>query len=312
MRFPLSHLAESGKSSARFGGRANEGNLSRVCWRIADCWAAEKVNLSVLELACLVLVASICHLPAEEGPASSLYDKDGFRILGDSSAPATELAKPGALTLDSLLSTNLSASEKRTLESLQSTNAAVTNLSSSHAMADLDAKHRLFVGDILSFRVIEDEEKPELLIVKPSGDLDVPHIGRYHAAGKTCKALASELKTELEKEYYYQATVVLAIDSMVKSRGRIYLYGPVRGPGALDLPNDEDLTLSKAILRVGGFTDFANQHNVTLTRKSNGASESANTFIVDVAKILKKGATDTDVVLEDGDFIYVADRMFRF
>src|SRR5206468_5568681 len=83
----------------------------------------------------------------------------------------------------------------------------------------LDEKHKLAIGDRLSFRIEEDQEDPKPLTVTDSGDLELPYLGRFPAENKTCKELAREIKAELEKEYYYQATVIIAVDSMTKSRG---------------------------------------------------------------------------------------------
>ena len=126
-------------------------------------------------------------------------------------------------------------------------------------MDALDDKHQLAIGDRLSFRIVEDEENPKELVVTDSGELEVPYLGRFPAVGKSCKELAWALKGELEKEYYYQATVIVAVDLMAKSRGKVYLAGAVRLPGPHEIPSDEELTVSKAILRAGGFADFADK-----------------------------------------------------
>jgi protein involved in polysaccharide export with SLBB domain len=178
-------------------------------------------------------------------------------------------------------------------------------------MDALDDKHRLAVGDRVSFRIIQDEDEPRSMVITDSGDLDVPHIGRFPARGKTCRELATELKAELEKEYYYTATVILAVDLMARSRGRVWLVGPVRMPGPQDIPSDEVYTVSKAILRAGGFTDAADKRKVRITRKgAEGAADT--TTVVDVGEIIEKGRTQNDVVLEAGDLIYVPDRLIRF
>jgi len=176
-------------------------------------------------------------------------------------------------------------------------------------MESLDDKYRLAVGDRLSYRIIEDEEDPKPLPVTDSGDVEFPYIGRFAAVGKTCRELAYALKTELEKDYYYHATVVIAVDFMTKNRGKVYLIGPVRVPGPQDIPNDETLTLSKAILRAGGFSEFADMKSVKVTRKVAGADK---TFTVNVAEILEKGKTAGDISLEPGDFVYVPERGIRF
>ena len=82
----------------------------------------------------------------------------------------------------------------------------------------LNDKYRLVIGDQLSFRIVEDEEEPKTLIVTDSGEIQVPYLGRFSAVGKTCKELSLALKAELEKKYYYQATVVIAVDSKPRTR----------------------------------------------------------------------------------------------
>ena len=192
--------------------------------------------------------------------------------------------------------------------------AATTNVASTgstNSMDALDDKHRLAIGDRLSFRIIEDEEDPKPLFVTDSGDLEVPYLGRFPAVGKTCNELARDLKAELEKEYYYQASVIVAVDVMAKSRGKVYLVGPVRMPGPQEIPSDEVLTLSKAILRAGGFNDFADKHKVKVTRKATGGGPERS-FTVDVGQVLEKGRTESDLPLEAGDLIYVPERSIRF
>lgn len=192
---------------------------------------------------------------------------------------------------------------------------AATNLAAAtptNAMAALDEKHILAIGDRLSFRIVEDEEDPRALLVTDSGELEVPYLGRFAAAGKTCKELAVALKAELEKEYYYRATVIIAVDLMARSRGKVYLVGPVRMPGPQEIPSDEVLTISKAILRAGGFTDFADKKTVKVTRKSPTAGGEDQTFTVNVGEILESGRTDADLPLRPGDLVYIQERMIRF
>jgi protein involved in polysaccharide export with SLBB domain len=191
-----------------------------------------------------------------------------------------------------------------------STKAAIS--SSTNTFNVLDDKYRLAVGDQLSFQIIEDEDDPKPLSVTDSGDVQIPYIGRYPAVGKTCKELAMDLKAELEKQYYYKATVVIAVDAKPRSRGKIYLVGAVRSPGSQEIASDETLTVSRAILRAGGFADFADQKNVRVTRNKGVGPDDKKAFIVNVARIFEKGKTDDDLQLQPGDLVYVPERMVRF
>ena len=185
-----------------------------------------------------------------------------------------------------------------------------TNLAAS--MEALDDKHRLGVGDRLSFRIVEDQEDPKPIIVTDSGELELPYLGRFPALDKTCRQLANEIKAKLEEDYYYQATVILAVDQLNKSRGKVYLVGYVRMPGPQDIPSDEVFTLSKAIMRAGGFSDFADKKKVRVTRKGPTGDGTTQTAEIDVSSILEHGRQERDIKLEVGDLIYVPSRLFKF
>ena len=175
-------------------------------------------------------------------------------------------------------------------------------------MTVLDDKKRLGSDDYVSFRVVEDRDgESQRLRVNDNGELEVPYIGLVQAAGKTCKELAYNIKSALEKEYYYHATVILAVDRVSeKSRGKIYVYGAVKAQGPQEIPPDETYTVSKAIIRAGGFGDFADKRKVKVTRK-NGKD-----FVVDLKKVIEQGHTEDDVVLQPDDQIYVPQRLVNF
>ena len=90
-----------------------------------------------------------------------------------------------------------------------------------------DDKYKLRIGDRVSFQVSEDRDSPKSLVVADSGELDVPYLGRMAAVDRTCKQLAADIKTQLEKEYYYRASVVLALDSANHALDRVVQQGQV-------------------------------------------------------------------------------------
>ena len=90
-------------------------------------------------------------------------------------------------------------------------------------MSVLDDRKRLGTNDFVSFRVVEDRDnESQRLRVNDNGQVEVPYVGLVQAAGRTSKELAYTIKEALEKEYYYHATVIVAVDHVSeKSRGRI-------------------------------------------------------------------------------------------
>ena len=175
-----------------------------------------------------------------------------------------------------------------------------------------DSKYSLRPGDRVSFQILEDRDTPRSLIVADSGELDFPYVGRLLATGKTCKQLCDELKPVLEKEFYYRATLVLALDVASRSLGRVYVWGQVKNPGPLEVLLNENLTVGKAILRAGGFADFAGRKKVKLVRVKPGDPASKQVFELNMVEILDAGKTERDILLQPEDSIIVPSRLINF
>ena len=176
-----------------------------------------------------------------------------------------------------------------------------------NSMTVLDDKKKLGPNDSVSFRVVEDRDnESQHLRVNDTGELEVPYIGLVPAVGKSCKELAYAVKAALEREYYYHATVIIALDRVSeKSRGKVYVYGSVKMQGPQEIPADESYTVSKAVIRAGGFGDFANKRKVRLTRKGGGDQT------VDLKRIIEEGHSEEDVVVQPDDQIYVPQRLIN-
>jgi len=177
-----------------------------------------------------------------------------------------------------------------------------------NSMSVLDDKKKLGSNDFVSFRVVEDRDnESQHLRVNDNGELEVPYVGLVQAQGRTCKELAYNIKNLLEKEYYYHATVILAVDRVSeKARGKIYVYGSVHQQGPQEIPFDETYTASKAIIRAGGFGDFADKGKVKVTRKTG------EDFVVNLKDVIERGKVDKDVVLQADDQIYVPQRLINY
>lgn len=179
------------------------------------------------------------------------------------------------------------------------------------SMDSLDNKQKLGPGDKITYRVIEDQEEPKSLLITDSGDLEVPYLGLVHAAGKTCAGLAHDVKGLLEKNLYYRATVMISAEVINKTRatGKVYVTGQVRNSGGFDVPAGETITVSRAILNAGGFSDFSDKRNVRLIRKTGDRTE---TRTINVQEVLEKGKLDADMVVQAGDLIVVPERLVKW
>jgi polysaccharide export outer membrane protein len=248
--------------------------------------------------ACLAVLALAGLAALAQSPAASTAPKAGEPVLagkGPRDHGTTDQGPSGGAAATGVTGTN-----------------AVGAVPASLSGYVPDDKYKLRMGDKISLQILEDRDAPKSLLVADSGELDVPYVGRVAASDKTCKQLAEELKARLEKEYYYRATVIIALDAANKLLGRIYVWGQVRNQGAIDVAVNENLTAGKAILRAGGFGDFANKKRVKVVR--GGATEGAakQNFELNMVDILEKGQTEKDVVLQPDDFIIVPSRLINF
>ena len=103
-----------------------------------------------------------------------------------------------------------------------------------------------------------------------------------------------------------------ALDAANKLLGRIYVWGQVRNQGPIDIAVNENLTASKAILRAGGFADFANKKKVKVVRPDNVKGSGKQSFELNMDEIFEKGKTEKDVILQPDDFIIVPSRLINF
>ena len=94
-------------------------------------------------------------------------------------------------------------------------------------------------------------------------------------------------------------------DIIIVSRlDRVYIIGQVGKPGAVNLPSQEKLTVSKAISLAEGFSQFAKQSDVQLMRAGKRVQ------VVDVRAILSGETKGEDPILQPGDTVYVPESRF--
>ena len=111
--------------------------------------------------------------------------------------------------------------------------------------------------------------------VSENGSINVPLLGIMQVAGMTQGQLARMLEQRFVKENVF-ATVSVNVNMIGQSR-LVTVGGSVRAPNAIQWSTD--MTLSAAIKRVGGPTEFANLKRVRVTR--NGKSFVFNQRMID-------------------------------
>lgn len=199
------------------------------------------------------------------------------------------------------------ASRSSALPSTPEATGATTIERSSLSAIPVDPSRRLAVGDVISFQIQEDREPPVAIRVSATGEIAIPQFDRFRASGKTTVQLENEIKAFLEKDYYYNATVIIALEAVnpVAALSKISVSGEVRAPGTFEFAGGQAITLTEAIMKAGNFTQWAKKDKVHLYR---GGTEVG---IYDVRKILSEGRVQDDPILRNGDRIHVDKSWFN-
>lgn len=159
---------------------------------------------------------------------------------------------------------------------------------------------KLTAGDEITIQIKEDRDPPLRTLVTDTGEVELNGLGRVYIAGKTSMEAQSAIESYLKQKYYHQATVEVGV--LRKAVGTVRPYkaviaGKVSRPGPQYFTGANPLKLTEAVI-VAGTNLYSEQRKVRLTR--GGKSTEHN-----VDAIMKEGRTELDVVLQDGDTIFI-------
>lgn len=177
------------------------------------------------------------------------------------------------------------------------------------------ANYRTSVGDTLDIFVLEDTSFNGKYVVRPSGDIIIPKLGRISVISMSLAQVEIEIKKILEGTQLKKATVIAdpvlrgtETGESLLSGLTIYLSGSVPKAGRKFVPfvGGNNVTAFQAVMDSGGFTSFANKKKAFVLRRD--ASGSTQRLPVDFAKI--EEGKSADVPLQDGDMLVVPQKLF--
>lgn len=139
---------------------------------------------------------------------------------------------------------------------------------------------------------------PELAgkVVDDNGDLYYPYVGNIPVSGKTVSDVRTQLTRQLSK---YFKNVKLDVRVLSFQSHRAAVVGEVKTPGVQSM-TETPLTVAEAISRAGGVTLDSDISNVALARDGK-------VYKIDVMALYAKGNNTQNLLLQDGDVLYVPD-----
>ena len=160
---------------------------------------------------------------------------------------------------------------------------------------------KLIPGDEVSIKIEEDRDLPWKTVVTDTGEVEVMgNLGSVSVSGRTAADAEVVIGAYLRQRFYNKATVSFKI--LRKAMGavrpfKVNVNGKVQRNGPQYFTGANPLRLSEAVM-VAGTSIYTDLKKVQLTRAGKNTTHN-------VQAITKEGRTDLDVVLQDGDQIYV-------
>ena len=179
------------------------------------------------------------------------------------------------------------------------------------------SNYRTSIGDTLEIFVLEDNTFNGEYVVRPSGDIIIPKLGRITVVSMSLTEAETAIKKALETSQLKKATVIAdpvlpgsATGESVLNGLTVYMSGNIAKPGRKFVPfvGGSNVTALQAVMDSGGFTTFANKKKSFLLRRD--ATGASHRVAVDFGKI--EDGKMSDIPLQDGDMLVVPQKSFGF
>ena len=155
--------------------------------------------------------------------------------------------------------------------------------------------YRIQKEDVLRITVLGEPEMASEQIVDPKGSINLSLLGSVYTEGLTRKQLTDKLVVGLSK-YFVDPKIQMSLVQF--RRPKVYVVGRVNRPGSYDFrPGDR---VMETIAQAGSFPETAYLEGATLTHK-----DSKESIPLNLRKLFYEGDMSQNVVLQDGDTIYI-------
>ncbi len=157
-------------------------------------------------------------------------------------------------------------------------------------------------GDLLRINVWKEPEISQSVTVRPDGNISLPLINEFRAAGLSPREI-QELVTDKLKSVLTNPQVTVTV-AEVRSK-MVYVTGEVGKPGAYSII--APMNVLQLIARAGGLTQFANRKEIYILRpgsQENTASKETR-LKFNYKEVVKGHNSEQNVVLQSGDTVVV-------
>jgi len=164
--------------------------------------------------------------------------------------------------------------------------------------------YKLRPMDLIKVQVFQEPDLDRELRVSRDSTIVAPLVGVVNVRNLSVRETEVLLTELYRKDYLVNPQINVTV--LEYSPRTVNVLGAVNTPGSVVVPPEKELTLLDAIARSGGFSRLANRAKVSLTRNLPGGE--TDNYVIDADKLVT-GNNDNRWVVQDGDIIYVPERV---
>lgn len=157
---------------------------------------------------------------------------------------------------------------------------------------------RLGPGDQVDVFVWGYSDFSRRATVNFNGALPYPVLGEIPVAGKSVSQVEQELRAALT-DYIKEPVVRVSIATLRPQK--VHVLGELRSPGVYALSNP-NTTIAEVVGMAGGMTVDSRQSGLVVVRNTDTQVE---IHTVDFRQVAREGNTAANLILADGDIVYV-------
>ena len=153
-------------------------------------------------------------------------------------------------------------------------------------------------GDTLAVNVWQQPDLSQTVTVRPDGRISAPLVDDLYVSGLTPAQVDAEVTQRLSKTV--REPEVSVVMSGFASKG-VFVLGEVSRPGRY--PLTQPTTAMEIIAQAGQWKDSGVLNSVMVVRR--GWTKDPQITRVDLTKVVKGGDVSKDMVLQDGDVVFI-------
>lgn len=168
-------------------------------------------------------------------------------------------------------------------------------------------------NDLIRVEIYKEPDLTTETRIDQDGTVSLPLVKTVKVGGRSMAEAREVIQQLYEKDYLVAAHVNIVllqssqtnkVAEVAKPKLRFMIFGEVKKPGNIEIPDGEKLDIVRAIAMADGFTGLANKRSVTVNRKGE-----AKPFDVDVQALIQDPKARPFEV-KPGDVISVRQTIF--